>query len=155
MLFAEMACVASSSVATAVTSVTFEPINSASRAALTAAASASVKLEAETPSSTKADDATVLAEIVGTGVGRGVGTGACGATSLEPHQFALLQLSQLSREKEHQSVVAAGASQEAQTSSVELQKQQPSKGVTVGFCEGRGDGDGVGLGVGLGEGAKT
>ena len=67
----------------------------------------------------------------------------------------MLQLAQLSREKEHQSVVDAGASQEAQTSSVELQKQHPSKGVTVGFCEGRGDGDGVGRGVGLGVGAKT
>ena len=52
---------------------------------MTAAASAAVNDDAETPSSTKADDATVVAEIVGTGVGRGVGTGACGATSLEPH----------------------------------------------------------------------
>ena len=86
MLLDEMACDAASvSSATAVTSVTFEPTSSASSAALTAAASAAVNDEAETPSSTKADDAIVFDEMVGTGVGRGVGTGACGATSLAPH----------------------------------------------------------------------
>mmetsp|Transcript_15789 Transcript_15789/g.44925 ORF Transcript_15789/g.44925 Transcript_15789/m.44925 type:complete len:217 (-) Transcript_15789:670-1320(-) len=68
----------------------------------------------------------------GCGVGRTEGAGACGAISLEPHHSALLQLSQLLRENEHQSTLAAGWSQSPQLSPDEDQKQQPSKGTEVG-----------------------
>ena len=60
--------------------------------------------------------------------------------SFSPHHSALEQLSQLLRENEHQSTLAAGWSQSPHISFEELQKQQPSKGVCVG--------SGVGSGVG-------
>merc|ERR1719399_2294676 len=100
----------------------------------------------ETPSGKTTLPSTVWASVgcgaEGLGVGRGVGScegaGACGAMSESPHHSALLQLSQLSRENEHQSTFAAGWSQSPQLSPDELQKQQPSKGSLVGSGVGSG-----------------